>query len=97
MPEEWKFVPAEAMVLQRYRCGVSAGDELRLRRDLSISDENGPTGVVHLAGEVWQVLKGNPEEAHIVWLRSPNAERQTWDDETLLDWFEPLSHGIRNG
>ena len=78
------------MTLRTYGCGLSAGDRLRLRRDLPIRDHKGrPTGVVHRAGEIWTVLTGDPLEPGIVWLRQPDGERHTWD-ETVLDWFERL-------
>ena len=89
MSDSWKLIPAEQMTLRSYRCGVAAGQCLRLKRDLAMHDHAGrPTGAVYPAGEVWRVLGGNPSEPDIVWLWKPNGDRHTWDNETLLDWFE---------
>lgn len=63
---------------------------MRLTRDFPIDDHQGnPTGVVHRAGEIWQVLPGAEEDPAVVWLRQPDGERRTWDDdESIFDYFE---------
>jgi hypothetical protein len=88
---KWKIVGPDEMVMQRYPCGVMAGESLRLRRDLVITDHrNRPTGVVHRAGEIWGVLTGIPSEPKVVWLREPDGNRHTWTDDELLEWLERL-------
>jgi hypothetical protein len=76
--------------IQRYKCGLCAGDRLRLKRDLPIADhKNVPTGKIHPAGEVWTVLPGAAEPPVDVWLRQPDGESHTWDDDAqIFDWFE---------
>jgi len=65
-----------------YRCGVRAGDRVRLRRDIE----------VHRSGEIWSVLSGAAEEPIVVWLRQADGEIHTWsDDEDFLATFEVLA------
>ena len=49
--EHWKFVSPDQMSLRSYRCGVAAGQRLRLKRDLAVRYHTGePTGEVHPSG-----------------------------------------------
>ncbi len=67
--------------IQRYKCGLIAGDLVRLRVDLVICDHRGrKTGKIHHRGEIWRVLTGSKEKQPIVWLRNDSGERHTWDD-----------------
>lgn len=88
---DWKLhIPSENSVLQEYRCGLTAGQRLILRKDLIITDHSGnPTGEVHAKGEIWIVLPGIRTDP-VLWLKQPNGERHTWDDDmTQVDeWFE---------
>jgi hypothetical protein len=75
-----------------YRCGARAGDQVRLRSEVIPQDHTGaPTGEVHPAGEIWDVLPGAEEEPVVVWLRQPDGETHTWsDDEDFLRTFQIL-------
>ena len=90
--DEWKLIGPEEMVLTQYACGVTAGESVRLRRDIVVRDSKDRLiGDVYKAGEVWTVLKGNSAEPEIVWLRQPDGHPHTWTNTDLLEWFEPLS------
>lgn len=91
----WQLITQDSMTLRDYPCGISAGDELRLIRDLRImSHEGHATGKAYAAGSIEIVLRGNPAEPNTVWLRHADGEQHTWDDESLLEWFEPASHHV---
>ena len=67
--------------VEQYRCGVRAGDRVRLRRDIG----------AHPSGEIWSVLRGAAEEPIVVWLLQADGETHTWgDDEDFLATFEIL-------
>ncbi|MEX2175815.1 MAG: hypothetical protein WD872_15735 [Pirellulaceae bacterium] len=88
--ETWKLVTEYPV--NQYRCGVRAGDRVRLRADIVVRypDET-PTGELWRAGEVWTVLPGDLEVPPAVWLRQANGERCTWsDDHDFLRTFEIL-------
>ena len=67
----------------RYRCGLRAGDNLKVKKDLVVTqgEEGRPTGEVHRRGEIWEVCRGT---RGIVWLRQPNGEMATWDDDESI-------------
>lgn len=93
MSEDWEFIPGSAMTMRAYKSGFAAGQRVRLRKQLAIRDHTGaPTGKVHQAGELWTVLAGNPREPDVVWLREPNGEAHTWDDDDMLTWFEAAQY-----
>ena len=56
----WKLhLPTEDNLFDQYKYGLTAGDRVRLKKDLVVTDSNGlPTGEVHPAGEEWVVLSG---------------------------------------
>jgi hypothetical protein len=85
---KWKLVGH--FPIEEYRCGARAGDQVRLIRELIITDHRRkPTGKVHAVGEVWVVVKGAAEEPRVLWLREPSGESHTWDDnEEFWTWFE---------
>ena len=75
------YHPVTHYPVTEYRCGVRAGDRVRLRREIGS----------HPAGEIWSVLRGAAEEPVVVWLRQANDETHTWsDDEDFLQTFEIL-------
>jgi len=85
---EWKLI--DTFDVMEYRCGLRAGDYVRLRRDLAITDSTGkPTGVVYPAGQVWGVLRGASDDPGVVFLLQADCERCTWDDnQSIYDMFE---------
>jgi hypothetical protein len=72
--------------ITNYQCGVCAGDQVRLRQDIVVSEfDNTPTGEVYRAGEVWTVLRGAVEQPSVIWLSQPNGQTHTWSDDA--DFF----------
>lgn len=84
---DWKLVGAYDLPV--YQCGLRAGRVLALRRDLVITNSDGPTGEVRRKGERHAVLHGSSQDPGIVWLRDSDGHRCTWDDvPEILDWLE---------
>jgi hypothetical protein len=87
----WKLhLPREDNLFDQYKCGLTAGDRVRLKKDLVVTDSNGlPTGQVHPAGEEWVVLSGVKSDP-VLWLRRPDGERCTCNDDakSVDEWFE---------
>jgi len=87
--EQWKVVTEYGVMT--YQCGLTAGESVRLRRDLMIRQHTGEVMHVIPAGQIWTVLTGSRHDPGIVWFRKPNGSRHTWDDEEgLFDWFERI-------
>ena len=83
-----EYKPGSRKEMVEYPCGVAAGDELVLVRDLSIEDSEGlETGDACRAGEVWTVLVGSFAEPNVVWLRQANGELHTWDGDEIFQTF----------
>jgi hypothetical protein len=89
---KWKLVTEYDV--GRYTCGLSAGNVLRLRKDIAVRDSNGtPTGDILVTGGLWTVLGGATDDPGTVWLMQPDGERHTWDDDpSIFEWFEKTSH-----
>ena len=85
---EWKLVTEYGVV--HYICGLSAGDVVRLKKEIVVRDyRERPTGEVLPAGGLWNVLSGSKDDPGIVWLRQPDGARHTWvDDPSIFEWFE---------
>ncbi len=95
---EWKLITEYDVT--SYKCGLVAGDRVRVRKDIVVRDWRGkPTGKVHRAGEVWIVLRGSSDDPGVVWLRQPDGRSHTWDDKPeIWNWFERVSgHEDRHG
>jgi hypothetical protein len=90
---EWKLhVGTKRNRLTRYRCGLEAGQRVRLKKDLVVTRGDGiATGKVHRQGEEWGVLVGITTDP-VLWFRQPDGERCTWDDDlaSVTEWFEIL-------
>jgi len=86
--DEFRFV--SEYPIERYQCGLKAGGTVRLKRDIVVKNsQGGPSGKIHRAGEVWQVLPGAKSEPIIVWLLQADGQHHTWDDdESIFDTFE---------
>jgi len=91
MKKEWKLIGDYP--IKKYSCGLTAGQKVRLRKDIVVKDHTGkPTGAVHKAGEIWEVLSGSKEPLIVVWLRQPDGKRHTWDDNpSIFDHFEVIA------
>ena len=90
---EWKLhVPTESNRITHYRCGLVAGQRVRLKKDLVVKSGDGvPTGVVHHRGEEWAVLIGITTDP-VLWFGQPDGKRCTWDDDaaSVDEWFERI-------
>lgn len=85
--DDWKLITSYE--LANYPCGLKVGDQLRLRRDLIMTDHDGkPTGKSFLQGAVFEVLPGVTKEPNVIWLLSPDENRHTWDETSIFDKFE---------
>jgi hypothetical protein len=75
--------------IKRYRCGLEAGDSVRLRKNIVVTDQSDqPTGVIHHRGEIWAVLQGTKD---VVWLRQQDGGVHTWsDDQSIYRTFEKV-------
>jgi hypothetical protein len=77
-------LPAEFPVTD-YRCGLRAGDKVRLVRDIVITDDYGfPTGKTFLKGEIWTVQPGAMDETVVVWFSRADGNLHTWDDDESI-------------
>ena len=89
---KWKLhVPDESNRITRYKCGLVAGQRVRLKKDLLITCRGVPTGKVYRAGEEWVVLIGITTDP-VVWFRQADGERHTWNDDlaSVDEWFERI-------
>ncbi len=77
-------LPTEFPVIE-YKCGLKAGDKVRLIRDLVITDDYGlPTGKVYVKGEIWTVQPGAKGKFPQVWFRRADGNLHTWDDDDSI-------------
>jgi hypothetical protein len=86
--KKWKLVTSYPIT--EYQCGAKASETVRLRKDIVVKNSKGvPTGDVHAAGEIWTVIPGSSEPPVVLWLRQPDGDPHTWDDdEDFWEWFE---------
>jgi hypothetical protein len=84
---EWKLI--DSYTVSQYECGFRAGQTVALRRDLVITNADGPTGEVRPKGERFKILHGSKDDPGIVWLLQNDGRRCTWDDKPEIhEWFE---------
>lgn len=90
---DWKLhVPTESNRITQYKCGLVAGQRVRLRKELVMTDRNGQaTGAIHPCGEEWTVLPGISTDP-VLWFQRSDGERCTWDDDAISidEWFEKI-------
>jgi hypothetical protein len=87
---QWE--PVTEHPITEYRCGIRAGERVRLRQELVVRDHRGMPTRTHLPGEIWAVLSGSAEPPVDVWLRQPDGARHTWsDDDDFWIWFERVT------
>jgi hypothetical protein len=85
-------LPSEFPVME-YKCGLKAGDRVRLIRDIVIRDDYGlPAGKAYLKDEIWTVQPGAQDDKIIVvWFRRADGNLHTWDDnESIFRTFEKI-------
>jgi len=90
---ESEYFPVTEFNIERYQCGLVAGDKLRLKHDIIVRDAEGePTGDVHEAGGIWEVLTGAEADPEVLWLKQPDGEYHSWDDDpTVFEMFERVA------
>jgi hypothetical protein len=60
-------IPIQEFTLKSYNCGLCAGGTVRLRKDVSIvDDERKSTGRVYSFGEIWEVLTGSEQDPKVL-------------------------------
>lgn len=80
-----EYKPATGYTVTVYKCGLKAGDRVKLIRDVVIRDDYGlPTGKVYPKGEIWTVQPGAKEETVAVWFRRADGKLHTWDDDDSI-------------
>lgn len=57
MTDDGRFRIVSSYTLAVYPCGIHAGQNSQLKRDLPIRDPTGTIVAIYQAGGVWQVLK----------------------------------------
>ena len=92
MPK-WKLhIPDDSNRIVEYKCGLAAGQLVRLKKQLVVTCKGKPTGKVHPVGEEWIVLSGVKTDP-VLWFQEPDGERCTWDDDkkSVEEWFELIN------
>ena len=90
MPEWTLHTPISENQFHAYRCGLVAGQRVKLRKDLVVLDhENKPSGKTHRKGDEWIVLPGILADP-VLWFRQSDGARCTWDDDagSVEEWFD---------
>jgi hypothetical protein len=90
--DKWKFV--NHYPITNYKCGLKAGDLVRLKKDLiEVDYKNKPTGQVRSKGEIWTVIPGADDGRVDVRFMQGDGGRRTWDDDrtSIDEWFEVVS------
>jgi hypothetical protein len=93
-----KLILVTEYPVTEYKCGLKAGDQVRLKKDLVVRDHrNRSTGQVHRKDEVWTVLQGSDVGRIDVWFRQPDGKSCTWGDDaaSIDEWFERLTREKR--
>lgn len=73
-----------------YKCGLVGGETLRLRKVLTYKKRSKVINR-YSKGSLWTVIGGDTDIADVVWLYNPDGERQTWDDDSIFEWFEVIT------
>lgn len=83
---EDEYISVHVFTVAEYRCGLRAGDRLRLRRQLP-GDGSGRE-----IGGVWTVLTGSPQDPDTLWLHQPDGALHSWDDDgSIFEYFDKLA------
>ena len=87
-----EYIPGKTFTVEKYRCGLRAGQQVRLKKDLPLLDSAGNvTGNAIVGGTVWTVLPGAVEDPEALWLEQPDGKVHSWsDDESVFELFEAV-------
>jgi hypothetical protein len=90
---EDEYFPISVFTIDEYRCGLRAGERLRLHRALPGDDEHLlPDDAAHEIGGVWTVLTGSPQDPDALWLSQSDGGLHSWsDDESIFEYFDKLA------
>lgn len=90
-----EYIPVVTFTIQEYRCGLRAGDQLRLKDDLPVTDANGALQRTIPAGSLWTVLTGAVEDPGCLWLEEPGGKPHAWDDDPeIFLTFERIAGAV---
>lgn len=85
-----KYIPVEHDLME-YPCGLKADEKDRLIKEIIVQDHRGrPTGEVHKENEIWTIASGASNEPDIIWLKEPNGDDHTWDQDSIFEYFEKI-------
>lgn len=85
--KKWKFIVRP--VIEKYKCGLNAGDRLQLKVDLKVKDNKGRVVCIERKGGIWSVIAGVTGGDRIIWLLQPDGAEHTWDDDdSIFDTFQ---------
>jgi hypothetical protein len=89
-PLKWKLV--DTFDVAKYKCGLKAGESVRLLKDLRMKYKNGKlTLEVYKSGDVWRVVYGSSQDPGMVFFRKPNGDTHLWgDDVSIFETFEKI-------
>lgn len=74
-----------------YKCGLKAGERLRLFRPLEITSHDGTLLRIRDPGEIWTVLPPCRTDP-VIFLSEPGGDRHTWDDDySIFEYFEQVN------
>lgn len=93
-----EYIPVVTFTIHEYRCGLRAGDKLRLKDDLVVTDADGAQQRTIPGGSIWTVLTGAVEDPGCLWLEEPSGSLHSWGDdpETFLT-FERVAPTTTQG
>lgn len=74
-----EYMPVVTFTIKEYRCGLRAGDKVKLRKDEEPFN----------AGDIFYVLTGAEEDPECLWMLNPAGKTCSWDDApSTLDVFK---------
>jgi hypothetical protein len=89
---EWKLhIPTEGNGITHYKCGLVAGQRVRLKKDIVVTCDRSSHRPIHHRGEEGMVIEGITTDP-VLWFRRPDGERHTWDNDaaSVDEWFERI-------
>lgn len=69
-----EFIPVATFTITNYKCGLRAGDTLKLLKNIE----------EYKAGDVFTVLTGAEEDPDCLWTLDPTRKTCEWDDDVSI-------------
>ena len=87
-----EYVAINSFTVQRYGCGLLAGERIRVKRQALAEPASGDeTQIAYPVDEVMEVLLGSDLDPGTVLLERTNGETISWDDDaSIFETFERL-------